>query len=648
MKFRTESVITSEGFPRFVTDGFLQTADEAASVVITRVPGSATTQLIEERHELKGFKIKAKSCDWGPMAGFVCELPAFNKAGASKIAFNARENERYEQTLIATARAKGPPYLPLRISDEAKDIVLADKRAHYKVFDNDHVVGWVWDRKRSVQAEVLLVRVTPEAGSGWLVYHSDVLINPTRVLQQFRSYDYQREWYSPRARRWPGVDVPVDEIAKPQAWKDWLGKYRQHLKKRMSITLKPSSDQPFRPIHGIRNPHPSYTGDLAYKNAVSGDYDLFAVWPLAASGSSTTAELRRYIEREPAEISAAQHGLRARSVCHVEPAKKLAISMDRGLTDGKILVDIVPGYEEIKPLEDGDVGNWSSLVLLVAGLLNSAVALRHEEAVEKAATADSKAAKSPKADSDAKQSPPNVAFHSDEGGRPAVYELDLPVVAFLPSPFVTAAWLRRPRLSHDQDGSIEWSEPTPPWSQGQRIILIENVPDFVELIEYLMPYVTVVLNHGWLAHLLALFHEPVSPADVAAMKDDAKAFFANRQNEIESLNPETVTDLRTRLRHLLLPVPPLNVDQIVGRDEKTGKAESTRRAEATARHLARALQQERLFTKLIEEVHLVTRAALGETKARIADHPVPLADDVVQRLLAIVDDPKPPSTDSGT
>ncbi|MCB9300194.1 MAG: hypothetical protein H6566_06065 [Lewinellaceae bacterium] len=53
----------AQGFPDKMRACFKGVADNLNGVVSTRVPGGATTQLIEERHDLKGYFIKAKSCN---------------------------------------------------------------------------------------------------------------------------------------------------------------------------------------------------------------------------------------------------------------------------------------------------------------------------------------------------------------------------------------------------------------------------------------------------------------------------------------------------------------------------------------------------------------------------------------------------------
>lgn len=48
-------------------------------VILFREPGRVARGLIEENYSMKGFRIDTKSCDWGPMAGFVCADPRLTK-----------------------------------------------------------------------------------------------------------------------------------------------------------------------------------------------------------------------------------------------------------------------------------------------------------------------------------------------------------------------------------------------------------------------------------------------------------------------------------------------------------------------------------------------------------------------------------------
>jgi Anthrax toxin LF subunit len=54
--------------------------------------GRQNVGLIEEHYAMKGPRLHAKSCNWGPMAGFVCLDPRLNKDPANKTGFNRTEN----------------------------------------------------------------------------------------------------------------------------------------------------------------------------------------------------------------------------------------------------------------------------------------------------------------------------------------------------------------------------------------------------------------------------------------------------------------------------------------------------------------------------------------------------------------------------
>jgi hypothetical protein len=292
----------------------------------------------------------------------------------------------------------------------------------------------------------------------------------------------------------------------------------------------------------------------------------------------------------------------------------------------------------MKPLEDPTLGNWTSIVLLAAGLLNSAVAEEHRKTLPHDGAAGG-----------GTHRPPNVAFHSDEGGRPAVYELDLPVVAFLPRASTADQRLRRPiaiptmGTSDDHFGTT-WSDPEVPWTDADqsRILLIEDVADFVDAVEYLLPYTTLLLNHGWLAHLLAVVDPAVNPDDLDDLPEDTQRFFARRGDDVEKLGAHGVDALRDQLRQLLIPVPTADLSVIGGDDadvgRQPGQTEEERRTKAFARQFALVQQQDRLFGALVEAFSDITRAGLGETEARTADNPVESAFDLVRRLLGIVDD----------
>jgi hypothetical protein len=67
------------GFPYAHGAAFQEVAQSVNSIILCRAPGIYATGLIEENYASKGFHNKAKTCDWGPMAGFVLADERFSK-----------------------------------------------------------------------------------------------------------------------------------------------------------------------------------------------------------------------------------------------------------------------------------------------------------------------------------------------------------------------------------------------------------------------------------------------------------------------------------------------------------------------------------------------------------------------------------------
>ncbi len=71
--------IVSTGMPIQHGRAFQRVADAQKSVIAVRAVGPCATGLLLESYATKGFHNKAKSCPWGPMAGFVLADPRFTK-----------------------------------------------------------------------------------------------------------------------------------------------------------------------------------------------------------------------------------------------------------------------------------------------------------------------------------------------------------------------------------------------------------------------------------------------------------------------------------------------------------------------------------------------------------------------------------------
>src|SRR4028119_1317499 len=169
--------LAGEGFPEKVSKAFQKAADEMNCVIWSRVPGKATTTAIDEGYNLKPFYIHGKSCDWGPMAGFACQLPALNKSGIGKMPYNLEEHlnslnwlkkkqaegvadwdkQHSDQTRIdrqvkyRNMHIADSLFLPLTISDARKQVLIDQKylRAEgsdYNIIDENNIVGIAQDK----------------------------------------------------------------------------------------------------------------------------------------------------------------------------------------------------------------------------------------------------------------------------------------------------------------------------------------------------------------------------------------------------------------------------------------------------------------------------------------------------------------------
>jgi hypothetical protein len=99
---------------------FQQVADRMECMISSRAVGKYATGLLEEGYSTKGFHNKAKSSNWGPMAGFVLSDPRFTKRGGSQA---AREAQRRD---IFKAFGAGTTEVPLYISEKRrKDLMQA-------------------------------------------------------------------------------------------------------------------------------------------------------------------------------------------------------------------------------------------------------------------------------------------------------------------------------------------------------------------------------------------------------------------------------------------------------------------------------------------------------------------------------------------
>src|SRR5580693_9311219 len=94
MRFNDQGFLTGTiGMPVAHKQAFLDVAADQRCVIMVRATGPTCHGLLEEGYDTKGYRIHGKSCDWGPMAGFVMRDPRLNKYGRAKADFNRKKHE---------------------------------------------------------------------------------------------------------------------------------------------------------------------------------------------------------------------------------------------------------------------------------------------------------------------------------------------------------------------------------------------------------------------------------------------------------------------------------------------------------------------------------------------------------------------------
>lgn len=98
MKKSTEAV-QSSGVVHRHAEGILTIARRKNTVIFVRSVNLFATSLIAEGYATKGLKIKGKSADWGPQAGFICENQALSKLARKDPTKADKFNQKVKQSL---------------------------------------------------------------------------------------------------------------------------------------------------------------------------------------------------------------------------------------------------------------------------------------------------------------------------------------------------------------------------------------------------------------------------------------------------------------------------------------------------------------------------------------------------------------------
>lgn len=303
---------------------FHKVANQKDCVIISRAVGKWATGLIEEGYASKGYHVKSKSCDWGPMAGFICVDPRFTKLGNST---SARENQR-KANIAATSHGA-----------EETDIYISFKRFQ-----------WLLDNKaiKIINSSITKKHV--------LASSSDQSITMNFILE--------------RTIFVPGTSMSMYKVFYHPKETVLFGSL--YANKSML-----SGGSLLFPVKAFIDPLCPTALRKTFKAAMTGDYDLWAVFPKANSVDVFG------IDKRPVEWSS-----------------RFTVASKGGGGSKSI-----KSFERLESAKNPHMGNITDRTIEIKDALNAEI--NHPGGM--------------------------MVHHSDEAGRPLMTEVDLNVIAFIPN-----------------------------------------------------------------------------------------------------------------------------------------------------------------------------------------------------------------------
>jgi hypothetical protein len=235
MILRGPAAVARTGMPASHGAVFQQVANQTQCVIASREVGRWATGLLLDSYATKGFHNKAKSCPWGPMAGFVMADPRFTK----------NPDTVGQRTDLQKAVKAGAREIQLYITDE-----------------------------RRKDLEGALGRMTRSGGNiNEMMYTAS---SPTGTSMRFvlrRTFDG------------PGADGK-------QLWAVLYARGEVRLSNDLKSKNKPPSSADLLPVMAMVDAACPESVRKTYRAATTGDYDLWAVFPERSSYSRGGADKR--------------------------------------------------------------------------------------------------------------------------------------------------------------------------------------------------------------------------------------------------------------------------------------------------------------------------------------------------------------------
>ncbi len=422
-----------EGIPEEHAKVFLKVAKEKNVVIMTRTPGSACGMLLKQNYDAKSFWVKSKSCDWGPMAGFVCLDPLLNKSSIDGALDNLdyahksltelyEYNRKYYVGENAHKREKGETVY--KKDDNGKNTDVYDytnvpKRASaIQICFDKQRLNWLLERggtlgpkkKPSKITEIKSSDGTPSSfhyefgdvnvlikkeGELYGLYYDVVKLYGIENKQNL--YESLAESFTKKMENWAlETDKKAENTKKTDKLneikgkknekdKDKIKEFWKFLGEKKALKIEPSLEKfaegkykNYRPLMAMTNAHKAYkkktdSGKM-HLNALTGDYDLYAVWP------------KKFDKELDSRVAGMYPGLKDDDICKLEGLSKI----------GKV------------------AGNITERIYEIGQTINSLIAYQPVQ-LEIDNKKEYDASKILKV---------NRVYHSDEGGRPYLRTAD--------------------------------------------------------------------------------------------------------------------------------------------------------------------------------------------------------------------------------
>lgn len=326
---------------------FQTVANNLDCMIASRSVGIYATGLIMEGYASKGFHVKTKSCNWGPMAGFVLSDPRFSKKG--------EKGARSQRESIQAALSHGASEMPVYITDRRRK-ELEELGCMQRAGGNINAMVYSATPKGSNKAMKFVLERRMDGVPG------------ARGLQMW-AVCYHR-----------------DETSMPSS---------------PTAANRAADSGPLLPVVALVDPLCEASVRGTYRSAMTGDYDLWGIWPAAKNYSP------RGLDRRPVPES------------------------DRR----------VHSYRTFSQHEDPHLGNITGRGKQVRSQLNAAIRASGYKGG-------------------------NMVHHSDETGRPQVFDVEMEFIAFLPG-------------------------------ENGRARFVDTMSDYRELIKECLKKYSISLNGSW-------------------------------------------------------------------------------------------------------------------------------------------------------